>query len=143
MKYQITICIIFSLLIIICTPSQTFSYTDEPIIVRELKYEVKKNSNFLINVQVLINKESRLQDLYITSIEDKEYSVDAFLYSVTQAVASITQISVTYRIYTGQVLIDIKGELWAISAENCRKVFELGTIEEQNRMLQKKIIKLR
>ena len=143
MKYQLFICLFLSFLFILCTISQAFTYTEEPIIIRELKYEVQQNSGFSIDVQVLMNEKSRLQDLYITPAKGKTYSLSPFLYSVALAVARITQKSVTYQVYTGQVLIDINGELWAISAEMCRKVFELGTVEEQNKTLQKKLIRLR
>ena len=104
---------------------------------------MQQNSGFSIDGQVIINEKSRLQDLYITPAKGKTYSLSPFLYSVALAVARITQKSVTYQVYTGQVLIDINGELWAISAEMCREVFELGTVEEQNKTLQKKLIRLR
>ncbi len=143
MKYQLFIFLLLSFLFILCTIPQAFTYTEEPIIIREMKYEVQQNSGFSIEVQVVINEKSRLQDLYVTPAEGKNYSMSPFLYSVAQAVARITQKSVTYHVYTGQVLIDINGELWSISAEMCREVFELGTVEEQNKTLQKKLIRLR
>jgi len=168
MKYQL-FNFLLSFLFILCTIPQAFTYTEEPIIIREMKYEVQQNSGFSIDVQVIINEKSRLQDLYITPAKGKTYSLSPFLYSVAlavaritqksvtyqvytgqvlidingEAVARITQKSVTYQVYTGQVLIDINGEFWAISAEMCREVFELGTVEEQNKTLQKKLIRLR
>jgi hypothetical protein len=41
------------------------------------------------------------------------------------------------------VLIDINNELWAISAENCRKIFKLETAEEQTWVFQQSLKRLR
>ncbi|MBA7627584.1 hypothetical protein ES703_35048 [subsurface metagenome] len=116
---------------------------DEPILLKELKKEVENNSGFFIYIEIITNPESKLQDLYITPEIGRTYSSGSFIYAVAQAVSNITSHSLTYRFYTGITMIDVNGELWAISAENCRKIFKLGTVEEQNAMLQKSLKRLR
>jgi hypothetical protein len=116
---------------------------DEPLLVRELKNVVKNLSGFEIDVRIAHNKETKRKDLYVTPSGEGNYSIGTFLYSVAKGVDAITSRSITYRLYTGMVMIDIKEELWAISAENCRKTFKQKTVEEQNVMLQNSLKRLR
>ncbi len=116
---------------------------EETLLARELKKGISTNYNMLISVNIVTNQESKLQDLIITPGSDQHYATGSFIYAVVEAVSGITTKTLTYKIYTGMVIIDINGELHAISAENCRKVFEADTVEEQNEILWKNLKKLR
>ncbi len=116
---------------------------EEPLLARELKKGISTNYNMAISVNIVINQESKLQDLIITPKGDRAYSTGSFIYAVVHAVSVATKKTLAYKIYTGMVIIDINGELYAISAENCRKVFKSDTVEEQNEVLRKNLKKLR
>lgn len=116
---------------------------EEPLLARELKKGISTNYNMAISVNIVTNQESKLQDMIITSEGDQSYSTGSFIYAVVHAVSVATKKTLAYKIYTGMVIIDINGELYAISAENCRKVFEADTAEEQNEILRKNLKKLR
>ena len=116
---------------------------EEPLLARELKKGIGDSHNMLISVNIVTNQESKLQDLIITPGRDQHYATGSFIYAVVEAVSGITTKILTYKIYTGMVIIDINGELYAINAENCRKVFEADTVEEQNELLRKNLKKLR
>lgn len=116
---------------------------EELLLARELKKRISTNYNMLISVNIVTNQESKLQDLIITPGSDQHYATGSFIYAVVEAVSGITTKTLTYKIYTGMVIIDINGELHAISAENCRKVFKSDTVEEQNEILRKNLKKLR
>ncbi len=116
---------------------------EELLLARELKKGISTNYNMLISVNIVINQESKLQDLIITPEGDQGYSTGSFIYAVVHAVSVVTTKTLAYKFYTGMVIIDINGELYAISAENCRKVFEADTVEEQNEILWKNLKKLR
>ena len=124
-------------------PAVSCADEEEPLIARELKREVQGNSDFSFQVQVFLNEYTNLQDLYVMPSGESGYSTSAFVYAVAKGIAVITEQSITYRLYTGIVLIDVNGELWAISAKSLREVFQIGTVEEQNALLWKKLIRLR
>jgi len=126
----------------ISQPGISFLSANDSIIGSEIRDAVKKYG-FDITVDIVYNKKTGLQDLAIEPAEGHSYSSGSFVYAVSQCVAKITSKSFTYRLYFNMVIIDINDELWAISAENCRKTFELGTIEEQNEMLRKSLKRLR
>jgi len=124
-------------------PVALYADEEEPLVARELKREVQGNSGFSIQVQVFLNEDTNLQDLYISPGGTSDYSTNAFVYAVAKGVAVITERSITYRLYTGTVFFDVNGELWAISAKSLQEVFQVGTVEEQNALLWKKLIHLR
>lgn len=114
----------------------------ETVLETELKEEVKKRG-IEIGIEIIQNKETKLQDLYIIPYGDRNYSTGSFIYAVSEGVATITSKSFAYRLYTGMVIIDVNEELWAISSENCREIFKLKTVDEQNTLLQKSLKRLR
>ena len=114
----------------------------ESLIVSELKEAVKEHG-FDINATIVHNKETKLQDLSITPIENHSYSSGSFIYAITNGVSKVTSRSFAYKLFIGMVIIDINDELWAISAENCRKVFGYDTVAKQNEMLRKSLKRLR
>jgi hypothetical protein len=116
---------------------------EETNFIQELRKEVVNNSGFSINARIVQNKESKLQDLYILPAGEKTYPTGSFIHAVAQGVSDVTSSSFAYRLYTGMVIIDINGELWAISSENCRKIFRQDTVEGQNEMMQKSLKRLR
>lgn len=114
----------------------------DSIIETEIKEAVKKH-DVQINVKIAPNAETKKHDIYISPASGYTYSGDTFIYSVTWGISEVVSESFTYQLYLGMVLIDINNELWAISAENCRKIFKLESVEEQTRMLQQNLKKLR
>ena len=122
--------------------SQSVSQSGGSLLVEELKALVAEYG-FSIEVAVINNKKTKLQDLFITPESGENYPQQSFFYAVARGVSEITSKSMAYRIYTGMVLIDINDQLWAISAENCRKVFELQLLDEQNSLLKKSLKRLR
>ena len=65
------------------------------------------------------------------------------IYAVTYGVSELTGASIAYQLFFGMVIIDTGKELYAISAKNCRKAFEFDTIEEQSKILERNLKKLR
>jgi hypothetical protein len=48
-----------------------------------------------------------------------------------------------YQTFIDMVLIEINGELWAISSENCRKAYGSTTEKEQLKLLLRSLQRLR
>ena len=134
---------IFTVLLLLSYLSFSPASAEETHFIQELRKEVTNNSGFNINARIVQNKESKLQDLFIQPAGEKTYPTGAFIYAVAQGVSDVTSSSFAYRLYTGMVIIDINGELWAISSENCRKIFKQDTTEDQNEMMQKSLKRLR
>jgi len=128
-------------LILIGIGSVSVLYAQEPIIVQDIREKVKKYGCD-IKVEIVHNRESDREDLFITP-NGTGYSSGAFIFAVAHGVSDATSISITYQLYFGMVLVEINDELWAISAENCRKIFSLKTAEEQNEMFRKSLKRLR
>jgi hypothetical protein len=135
----------FALLILILLFPSFLSFAEDevPLVARELKQEVQNSEGLSIQVQVYMNDETHRQDLYITPSEGGSVSTRGFVYAAARGVSAITERSVTYRLYTGMVLIDVNRELWAISAKSIREAFTLGTLEEQSTKLWKRLVRLR
>ncbi|MCK5568776.1 MAG: hypothetical protein KAJ15_03605, partial [Spirochaetes bacterium] len=108
---------------------------EESILAVELKKEVNKTHDFQLKVFVLTNPESKLQDIYIMSDREQDYDTETFINAIISAVNHLTTEIIAYRIYIGIVLIDINGELFAISAKNCREVSDSESGEEQKAKL--------
>jgi hypothetical protein len=118
------------------------SSAQEILIVTELK-EVSEDYGYLIDATVVNNRYTGMQDLHIVPAEGHSYETDNFLRMVSAAVATVTAQSPTYQTYIDMVLMDINGELWAISTESCRKAFSMATEVGQNAMLRSRLQKLR
>ena len=116
---------------------------EESTLAAELKKEVNKTNDFQIKVFVLTNPESKLQDIYIMPDGEQDYDTEPFINSIINAINYLTTDIIAYRIYIGIVLIDINGELFAISAENCREVSGSESEEERNVKLNIYLKKLR
>jgi len=114
----------------------------DSIIESELKESVGK-LDVQITVRMVPNAETKKHDIYISPAAGQSYSSGTFIYTVARGVSDVVSKSFTYQLYLGMVLIDINNELWAISAENCRKIFKLETAEEQTRVLQQSLKRLR
>ena len=117
--------------------------TEEPPLATELKKEVNKTNDFQLKVFVLTNPESKLQDIYIMTDGEQDYDTEPFVNAIINAINYLTTDIIAYRIYIGIVLIDINGELFAISAENCREVSGSESEEERNAKLNLYLKKLR
>jgi len=122
--------------------SFNISKADESLIAKDLK-EALISYDFDISIEVFNNKQTELQDLLIKPSRENNYSTGSFIYGVVNGVADITSKSFAYRLYIGMVMIDIHGELWSISAKNCREMDKLGTVEKQNNFLQRNLKRLR
>ena len=116
---------------------------EESTLAAELKKEVNKTNDFQIKVFVLTNPKSKLQDIYIMPDGEQDYDTETFINSIINAINYLTTDIIAYRIYIGIVLIDINGELFAISAENCREVYGSESEEERNVKLNIYLKKLR
>ncbi len=109
----------------------------------ELKKEVNKTHDFQLKIYVLTNPESKLQDIYIMPDGEQDCNTETFINAIISAVNHLTLEIIAYRIYIGIVLIDINGELFAISAENCREVSDSASGEEKKAKLNIYLKKLR
>ena len=116
---------------------------EESTLVTELKKEVNKTHGFKLKVFVLTNPESKLQDIYIMPDGEQDYDTETFINAIISAVNNLTSEIIAYRIYIGIILIDINGELFAISAKNCRDVSDSESEEEQKVKLNIYLKKLR
>jgi len=142
MREKLIIHLLLIAIFLLCFMPQEIS-ADETLLSQELKKSIKESHGYLIEVRVIPNKETKLQDLYITPEKGKDYPAGAFIHAVAQAVSKVTSKSFAYRLYTGMVIIEIGKDLWAISAENCRETFKLSTVEEQNAFFQKSLKRLK
>jgi len=122
--------------------SLNISKADETLIEKDLK-EALALYDFEISVDIFNNKQSGLQDLLIKPAGKNKYSTGSFIYGVVNAISDITLKSFAYRLYIGVAMMEINDQLWAISAENCRKALKFGTVEEQNNFLQKNLKRLK
>jgi len=148
MKHFIEKCkAVFTINLLICILFLVFPTTnltaDKPLLAVEIKKSIKESHGYLIDVRVIPNKETKLQDLYIAPEKGENYPHNVFIHAVARAVSNITSQSFAYKLYTGMIIIEIGDELWAISAENCREAFNRETVEEQNSFLQKSFKRLR
>jgi hypothetical protein len=112
-------------------------------LVAELKKKVEESHGYKLQVYVVTNPESKLQDLYIMPESGKNYETKTFVYAILGAVNRLTTEIIAYRIYIGVVLIDINGELFAISAKNAREVMSLEAGDERDAKLNIYLKKLR
>ncbi len=137
----ITAILLFSLTAASALPDEDVAA--ESILVSDLKKEVNKTHDFQFKVFVLTNPESKLQDIYIIPDGEQDYDTGTFINAIISAVNYLTTEIIAYRIYIGIILIDINGELFAISAENCREVSDSESENEQKVKLNIYLKKLR
>ncbi|HEB33053.1 MAG TPA: hypothetical protein ENI15_19600 [Spirochaetes bacterium] len=137
----ITAILLFSLTAASALPDEDVA--EESALASDLKKEVNKTHDFQFKVFVLTNPESKLQDIYIMSDDGQDYDTETFINAIISAVNYLTTEIIVYRIYIGIILIDINGELFAISAENCRDVSDSESEDEQKVKLNIYLKKLR
>jgi hypothetical protein len=142
-KLVATIIVILLLSITVHAALAEEDVAEESTLAGELKKEVNKTNDFQLKVFVLTNPESKLQDIYIMPDGEHDYDTETFINSIIGAINYLTTDIIAYRIYIGIVLIDINGELFAISAENCREVSDSESEEERNVKLNIYLKKLR
>jgi|GEM_PF-2302155 len=134
--------LLITLLCILALLAPPQSPAQELRIVTELK-EITKDFGFLIDMTVVNNRYTGKQDLAIKPNEGMVYETDIFIRTVCAAVATVTAQSPVYETYIDMVILDINGELWAISTESCRKAFGMTTEVGQNAMLKSRLQQLR
>jgi hypothetical protein len=117
--------------------------SEDTNLAAELKKEVEKSHGFKLKVYVVTNPESKLQDIYILPESGQDIETETFIYAILNAVNYLTTEIIAYRIYIGVVLIDINGELFAISAKNAREVISSKPEEERSTKLNTYLKKLR
>jgi hypothetical protein len=127
-------------ILILLHPSR--SSAQELLIVTELR-EISEDFGYLIDATVVNNRYTGMQDLHIAPAEGHSYETEIFIHIVSATVATVTEQSPTYQTYIDMVLMDINGELWAISTESCRKAFSKTTEAGQNAMLRSRLQQLR
>jgi hypothetical protein len=118
------------------------SHALELLIVTELK-EITEDFGIQVTVTVINNRYTGKQDLSIKPTEGMVYETDTFIRTVCAAVAAVTAQSPVYETYIDMVMLEINGELWAISTESCRKAFGMATEVGQNAMLKSRLQQLR
>jgi len=124
----------------ITTSAQPFS--QEPRIVTELK-EVSEDFGYTIDVNVINNRYTGMQDLHVTPSEGYTYETEKFIRTICAAAATITSQSHTYQTFIDVLMLSINDELWAISTASCRKIFDMTSEATQNAMLKNRLQQLR
>jgi len=114
----------------------------EPAVAREIR-GIAEDFGFLIIVDVVNNRYTGMQDLVIEPAEGSACVSEDFLHAVCAAVAQVTAQSPAYQTYLDMVMIDVNDELWAISAENCRRAFQMSTEPAQKVLLGRSLQRLR
>jgi hypothetical protein len=94
-------------------------------------------------VDVVNNRYTGMQDLFIEPARGSTYGSEDFLHAVCAAVAQVTAHSPAYQTYLDMVMIEVNGELWAISTENCRRAFRMSTEPAQKVLLGRSLQRLR
>ncbi len=105
--------------------------------------EIVGKYDFVVEVEIVPNRETNLQDILVSPPAHTDYAPKPFIYAVTYGIAELTGGSLAYQLFFGMVVIDTGKELYAISTKNCRKAFEFDTIEEQSKILERNLKKLR
>lgn len=140
-----------TLLTIICWGAILFIYpmtTPTQIRAQELSLvteiqEVSEDFGYMIDITVVNNRYTGMQDLHVTPSEGHTYETEGFLRTICAAVATITSQSPTYQTFIDMMMLSINDELWAISTESCRKTFSMTTEAMQNAMLGSRLQQLK
>ena len=110
---------------------------------REIKTFLTKETGQNVDVSVIPNQETKKGDVYIKIKSSPTPSKDKNIFITVLAMGKLMEQSISYQIYLGVVMIDIDNSLYAISAENCRKIFLAKNQQEQNSLLQKNLKRLK
>ena len=140
-------CTLFIVCLIAMQCTYTVSAPAQPLsqeagIATELK-EVSEDFGYVVDVRVVNNRYTGMQDLFVTSSEGHSYETDVFLRTVCAATATVTSQSPTYETFIDMLMIGINDELWAISTASCRKAFGLTTQAKQNALLRSRLQQLK
>jgi hypothetical protein len=117
-------------------------HAQEPAVTSEIR-GIAEDFGFLITVDVVNNRYTGMQDLFIEPARGSTYGSEDFLHAVCAAVAQVTAHSPAYQTYLDMVMIEVNGELWAISTENCRRAFRMSTEPAQKVLLGRSLQRLR
>jgi hypothetical protein len=117
-------------------------HAQEPAVTSEIR-GIAEDFGFLIIVDVVNNRYTGMQDITIAPAQGSTYGSENFLHAVCAAVAQVTAQSIAYQTHLDMVMIDVNGELWAISTENCRRAFRMGTEPAQKVLLGRSLQRLR
>ena len=133
-------CLVLLYIFPFSTSAQPFS--QEARIVTELK-EVAEDFGFNVEASVINNRYTGMQDLVVSTSEERSYETENFLRTVCAATATVTSQSPTYQTFIDMLIMDINGELWAISTASCREAFSLTTDAKQNALLKSRLQQLK
>jgi hypothetical protein len=131
----------FTLLYIFPATSKAQPISKEPQIVIALK-ETTETFGYIIDVQVIYNRYTGMQDLFVTPVKEQSYDTEAFIRNVCAAAASVTAQNPDYQTYD-VLMMNVNKELWAISTKTCRQAFSMATEAEQHAMLKGRLQQLK
>ena len=131
----------FTLQFMFPTNSKAQPISEEPQIVIELK-KTTETFGYMIDVQVIYNRYTGMQDLFITPAKGQSYDTEAFMRNVCAAAASVTARNPAYQTYDVLVM-NVNEELWAISTKSCRLAYSMATEAEQHDMLKGRLQQLK
>ena len=114
----------------------------EPPIASEIR-QIAEDFGYDITVSVVNNRYTGMQDLFVTPAQAKTYESAVFIHGVCAAVAQVTAASPSYQTFVDMVMIEVNGELWAVSTANCRKAFRMNTVAAQKVQLGRSLQRLR
>jgi hypothetical protein len=114
----------------------------EPSITAEIR-ERADDFGYLISVGIVNNRYTGMQDLTIVPAQGKTYDTGDFIHAVCAAVAQVTAQSPAYQTRIDVVMMDVNGELWAVSTESCRRAFRMGSEPAQKLFLRRSLQRLR
>jgi hypothetical protein len=131
----------FTLQYIFPTTSKAQPISEEPQIVIALK-ETTETFGYMIDVQVIYNRYTGMQDLFVTPAREQSYDTESFISNVCAAAAGVTAQNLDYQTYD-VLMINVNEELWAISIKSCRQAFSMATEAEQHAMLKGRLQQLK
>jgi len=131
----------FTLHYLFPTNSMAQPISEKPQIVVKLK-ETTETFGYMIDVQVIYNRYTGMQDLFVTPVSEQSYDTDAFIRNVCAAAASVTTQNPDYQTFD-VLMLNINEELWAISIKTCRQAFGMATEAEQHDMLKGRLQQLK
>jgi hypothetical protein len=105
--------------------------------------EIAEDFGYPMSVTVVNNRYSGFQDLVIKPAAGSTYETESFMHAACAAVAQVTAQSPTYQTHIDMIVIDIEGELWAVSSETSRKAFSMTTEAEQKVFLKRRLQRIR
>jgi hypothetical protein len=114
----------------------------EPSIAAEIR-ERAEDFGYLIIVDIVNNRYTGMQDLMIRPAQRKSYDTGELIHAVCAAAAQVTAQSPAYQTHIDVAMIDVNGELWAISTESCRRAFHMSTEPAQRVFLGRSLQRLR